>query len=391
MKIILAGATESAKIQKAEHKRPRARSCLVSRYDAAAPVTFAFVGVLILTMLPLYPLPVHAQSPVPASPVIASLIWAPPSSIVRRAAGSDNWPVTWADDGNLYTVYGDGWGFEPRLPSKMSLGFAKITGSASDFQGLNIRSSTGEQKGGGKRGKKASGLLMVDGVLYMWVRNANNAGEECQLAWSTDYALTWTWSAWRFKELGYCAFLNFGQNFKGARDGYVYMYSPNSPSAYNETDQVILTRVPKDQITIRAAYEFFKGLNENKEAQWTTSIKQRGAVFLFPGGCNRLDVTYNAPLGRYLMTMRSRARVGGRNQFSIYDAPEPWGPWTTVFYTESWDVDPGEAQHLPTKWISSDGSTLHLVFSGKDSFSVRQATLTLSGNAPTETSQRTNR
>ena len=28
--------------------------------------------------------------------------------------------------------------------------------------------------------------------------------------------------------------------------------------------------------------------------------------------------------------------------FGIYDAPEPWGPWTTVFFTEKWDVGPGE-------------------------------------------------
>jgi hypothetical protein len=73
----------------------------------------------------------------------------------------------------------------------------------------------------------------------------------------------------------------------------------------------------------------------------------------------------------------SNTRRGG----SIYDAPEPWGPWTTVFYTENWDVDPGESQHLPTKWMSADGKTLHMVFSGNDSFSVRQATLSVTREA----------
>ena len=75
--------------------------------------------------------------------------------------------------------------------------------------------------------------------------------------------------------------------------------------------------------------------------------------------------------------MRSRAQNGGLDQFSIYEAPEPWGPWSTVFYTENWDTDPGEVQHIPSKWISGDGNTIYLVFAGNDSFSVRKATLTV--------------
>jgi hypothetical protein len=63
--------------------------------------------------------------------------------------------------------------------------------------------------------------------------------------------------------------------------------------------------------------------------------------------------------------------------FGIYDAPEPWGPWTTVFYTPAWDVGPGETNSFPTKWISADGRTAHLVFSGDDSFSVRQVTFSV--------------
>ena len=61
----------------------------------------------------------------------------------------------------------------------------------------------------------------------------------------------------------------------------------------------------------------------------------------------------------------------------VYDAPEPWGPWTAVYYTERWDTGPGETGCFPTKWMSADGRTVHLVFSGDDAFSVRKATLIL--------------
>ena len=61
--------------------------------------------------------------------------------------------------------------------------------------------------------------------------------------------------------------------------------------------------------------------------------------------------------------------------FRIFDAPDPWGPWTTVFSVEHWDVGPGETSSFPTKWMSDDGRTIYLAFSGDDHFSVRKATL----------------
>jgi hypothetical protein len=115
---------------------------------------------------------------------------------------------------------------------------------------------------------------------------------------------------------------------------------------------------------------------------WTKDIAQRGAVFTNPGRCYRSGVTYNVALKRFLWVQilpQSRHPHGPRFQggFGVFDAEEPWGPWTTVFFTEDWDVGPGETASLPTKWMSADGRTVHLVFSGHDHFSVRQGTLVL--------------
>jgi hypothetical protein len=327
------------------------------------------------------------ETPYPNSTIIKDIIWG--SEIIRKAPGSDNWPLTWAEDDNLYTAYGDGWGFEPKVPYKLSLGFAKVTDFPSDLSGFNIRSS-GEQIGQGKGGKKASGMLMVDGTLYMWVRNADKSGKHCQLAWSIDYGKTWTWSSWEFEEFGYCTFLNFGKNYSGALDGYVYMYSHDNPSAYTPADRFILTRVPKDQITNRAAYDFFKDMDGNGNPIWTSDITQRGAVFTHQGLCARSGISYNAALGRYLWWQQiPQSGIGTRfnGGFGIYDAPNPWGPWTTVYFTEKWDVGPGETASFPSKWMSSDGKTMYLVFSGDDAFSVRKATLILSDDTPPSTPQ----
>jgi CubicO group peptidase (beta-lactamase class C family) len=315
----------------------------------------------------------NAKAPYPPSPVIKAIHWAPRESIVRQAIGSDTWPLTWADDDAQYTAFGDGRGFDPPTPEKLSLGFAKIVGPADGFSGVNIRSSTGERTGDGPRGEKASGLLMIKGVLYVWIRNAGNA----RLGWSTDHAKSWSWSPWRFEtSFGCPTFLNFGKNDEPNRDAFAYVYSSDVDSAYESADRMVLARLPRDRIRERDAYEFLEALGVDGTPRWTSDIARRGAVFQHAGKCYRSTVSYNAGLKRYLWC---QTLPGGdarfRGGFGIYDAPEPWGPWTTVFFTEDWDVGPGETCGFPTKWMSADGKTLALAFSGDDAFSVRKATL----------------
>jgi CubicO group peptidase (beta-lactamase class C family) len=322
---------------------------------------------------------VGAGAPYPPSRSIVGIDWAPAASIVRRARGGDNWPLTWADDDAMYTAYGDGNGFDPKVPQKLSLGLAKVLGTPEDFTGVNLRAPTAERKGDGAAGEKASGMLMVDGVIYMWVRNAGNS----RLAWSADHGATWTWSPWRFTSgFGCPTFLNFGRNYAGARDRYVYVASHDSDSAYEPSDRMAMSRVPSDRIADREAYEFFSGLDPGGQPLWTREIADRGAVFSSPVRCYRSGISYDAELKRYLWC---QILPGKDPRFSggvgIYDAPEPWGPWTTVFFTEQWDVGPGETASFPTKWMSDGGKSLVLVFSGDDCFSTRRARLATSAGA----------
>jgi CubicO group peptidase (beta-lactamase class C family) len=315
------------------------------------------------------------EAPYPPSPIIRGVRWAPRESIVRTARGSDNWPLTWADDDALYTAFGDGQGFDPPTPQKLSLGFARVVGPAATFTGINIRSATGERVGDGARGLKASGLLMVGGTLFLCARNANHA----QLAWSSDHARSWTWAPWRFEtSFGCPTFLNFGKDYAGARDDYVYLFSPDSENAYTPSDRMVLARVPKRRIAEPSAYEYFAGLGPRGAPRWAREIAARHAVFTNPGGCYRSSISYNPGLKRYLWCQTLPGGDGRfRGGFGIFDAPEPWGPWTTVCFTNEWDTGPGETSSLPTKWMSRDGRTAFLVFSGDDSFSVRKVELTV--------------
>ena len=106
------------------------------------------------------------------------------------------------------------------------------------------------------------------------------------------------------------------------------------------------------------------------------------AVFINPGRCYRAGITYNPGLKRYLwcQTIYGKDDMRFKGGLGIFDAPEPWGPWTTVFYTENWDVGPGETSSLPTKWMSDDGKACYLLFSGDDCFSVRGGVFNMNDN-----------
>jgi len=193
-----------------------------------------------------------AGPPYPPSPIIEKIVWAPADTVIRRATGSDNLPVTWADDDAIYITWGDGWGFEPKVPKKLSMGFARVIGEPSNFKGVNIR-STAEQYGCGRSGRKGWGLISVDGVLYLWMGHADQHSGQSQLAWSFDHARTWTFADWKFSQFGLMGFVNFGKDNDQARDDYVYSYSHNGTLADTPADSFILMRVPKNRIIERKA------------------------------------------------------------------------------------------------------------------------------------------
>ena len=298
----------------------------------------------------------RSKAPYPRSAVIRGVSFSPESTIVRKAIDSDNWPITWGDDDRQYAAYGDGVGFEPYVNHKLSLGFARIAGSPSTFKGVNIRSDTGERTGDGANGAKASGMLTVGGVLYMWVRNVGNS----QLAWSLDRGRTWEWGFRFDTSFGSPAFLNAGRNYADARDKFVYIYSQDGASAYESNDALVMARVPKDRIRDSTAYEFFERLDPSGNPEWTSDIKQRGPVFQFPGHCQRVDAVYNPLLKRYLLAVGYNSKGG----WGIYDAVQPWGPWTTAFHTDFWGVAGTHGYRLPAKWIGPELNTMTLVFSG---------------------------
>ena len=311
----------------------------------------------------------ESAAPYPPSPVITGIEWAPASSIVRQARGGDNWPLTWGDDDNLYTAYGDGRGFEPFVDAKLSMGLARIAGPPTPSTGESALAVVRDAR---RRRPRQEGQRPADGR-----RRVVSAGpQRRQLATGlvhrprpyldlerlevhTEFRLPdvselRTKLRRRARRLRLCLLARHRQRLQAGRSHGAGPCPGRS-------------RPPTRGVRV------LRGSERGGPTDVDADVAQRAAVFTHRGRCYRSGISYNAPLRRYLW---AQTIPGGDTRFEggfgVYDAPQPWGPWTTVFFTESWDVGPGETSSLPTKWISDDGRTIHLVFSGDDHFSVRR-------------------
>ncbi len=347
-------------------------------YDQDADVDFDDMQALLSLLRAEQPrADVAAMDPIPPypdSPVIDAIHF-DFASHDRRAPGSDNWPITWADDDNQYAAWGDGGGFGgTNSDGRSSLGVARIEGNADDHQGVNVW--------GGKNGEnpaqfngKSYGILSVEGDLYMWVSPGSGptSFSEARLAVSHDLGATWTLADWAFtqtQDIILPTFLQFGRDYDGARDEFVYSYAArlHDASGLNVQfpGQIDLMRVESGQILNQSAWEFFAGTTADGQPVWVSDVGDRQPVFQDPNGVGwTVSVSYNQGLDRYLLaTEHTRS---ARGNLGIFDAPAPWGPWSTTGYYADWgSFGRTFFWNFSNKWLSADGRDFTLLFTGKD-------------------------
>ena len=337
---------------------------------------------------------IGSDAPYPPSKVITGLTWSPNVVKMETYANGDNWPIAWTDDDRQFTAFCDGRGFTEQAPD-LSLGFAEVFGDPPGFWAENFKSNVDTPVGWGDKGIKASDMICVEGVLYMFVRNYKPSGSDdftnARLACSTDLGLNWTWADWHFSDTFGCpAFVQFGKDYEGARDEYVYIASQANDSAYGYSPDIVMARVKKESVMERSQYTFIVGHDESGSPLWSPDISKRTPIFTDPKGTQRIAITYNAGIGRYILTTShlTGEKATHTAALGIFEAPEPWGPWSTVTYDDHWSVKDDKDcrtyhHRFPPKWISADGTTMWLLYSGLDcdlySFCVKKAALEVAG------------
>jgi len=322
----------------------------------------------------------------PNSTSITGIDWGPP---LRRIGCGDNLPVTWAGD-SVVTAFGDCGGLTGNPAS------TTVTRITDRGDPLTAEASTEWQlrEGKGQAGRKISGLISLHRTLYALFRNANANGTGSQLGWSTDGGATWAFAAWTWEStgtLGYPTFVNYGRDGTGSPDPFVYIVSPDSPSAYTPSVEparqgMVLVRVPASRIRDGSAYRYFAG-TAHGQAIWSNDPGRRALVFRCQvTRCLRSQISYDTGLHRYLWWQQ--AYLGSPDTrwsggFGVYEAPSLLGPWRTVYFTRdavkdaSFRDGPGDGGSFPTKWMSADGESLYFVCSCENAFTIRRAVLTL--------------
>lgn len=317
----------------------------------------------------------------------------------RHALGSDNFQLTWSDDGHQYGVWGDGGGFAEAGKYRVSFGVARIEGDYDNYKGFDRYGHKESSEAEAAIKGKSWGIISIEGILYTWVHPDRPGAwgdwayhhKEARLYMSKDKGATWEAADWAFTQeenLIGGNILQFGKDYAGAKDKYVYHYMvhpnivmDNSGRITENTGKatelqvpgmIYLLRVNKNTMMDKEAYEFFAGL-KGKKAKWTRNINEKQPVFTNKNGVGSpIGISYNAGLKRYLLTTEHDKAHSG--MLGIYEAPTPWGPWYTVHYaiSDTWfghDNAETVPQNcffwcFPTKWISKDGRSATMVFTG---------------------------
>lgn len=287
--------------------------------------------------------------------------------VFRSGDNGDNWCVTWAGDGDLYTSQCDGRGWRYKDGNQrdfMNNQVWRIAGGPDSVSFVSVYidnapdySRTAQQEIYGSIESPDSciefpqadrldvwnwygyGIVSILGNIYQFI---SHCGERSGFGWFDGSQLIWKpkgetkwvrWNGtdaddrdkWLINEGGnqllfhnepdlafsFITVAQYGQDYSENNDGYVYLYSPTGKGKSNLLN---LARVKKEEILDRGKWKFFVRLSDNGETEWTNDLSGRGIVHSFPEGWGFYSwspsVVWNMGLGIYIMAVAGTQRPG---------------------------------------------------------------------------------
>ena len=307
------------------------------------------------------------------------------SSHRRAAQGSDNWPVTWSNDGHQYAVWGDGGGFGGTEDTgRASFGVARIEGDGSNYSGENRFGGRSGECRSTITGKGHGAPISIGGVLYVWVTpGAGVRGYDAfTLYRSRNKGCNWTRLDVSFvrsrDRISYGSFVQFGQDNTSARDAYIYtvateVTNTTSLQIVQRPGRVMLVRVPVAAIEDRGAYDFYAGLDSSGQPRWSANPAERRAIYQDANGVGPFPQMAHVPgLDRLVYTNQHGSGSGiaaTQSLLTMAEASQPWGPWH-VFHRARFfpQIERSVFQwNFAPKWFRNGGQDFTLVFSGTGS------------------------
>ena len=369
----------------------------------------------------------HRAMPYPESDLIASLEWSSKPFRYPGTASDMHW-WTWGIDDAIYTVEDDGENFGGRYWYAHILKVTGMppnhkVETVTDFEGYDFRQNIPKKL----LLRYVCGLIAVDSALYVclydydwnipskpapfdslykrmkrydpWVdidssiagnvgfiNKYSKLGGVAGIIKSVDGGKTWT----NIPEentpplfspaFGAPAFLTFGKgNTETPQHLAPYVYAISNDGSWETGDAVRMGRAHRDSIIYKDAWQFFGGLNNKGQPDWVRKEEAAKPILTDSGHVGHPTITYNKALDRYILLSFSDAvphvedaplammhKWDIASELQMYESKNPWGPWK-LFHSETpW----GGSDHtnylpqMPSKWISNDGLTGSIIFSG---------------------------
>ncbi|MCS6846116.1 MAG: DUF4185 domain-containing protein [Anaerolineae bacterium] len=350
----------------------------------------------------------------PPSQIVRGFEWTAPAS-KYPGTGSDMHWWTWADDDAIYCVDDDGANFGSPFNFANLL---RVTGIPPNHTVELVSQFPGLKRYSIDKLRYVDGALAVGSRLYVaaYDYNFSDPGKEvfeirgirempirephdgyfinamsihggvAALMYSDDYGQTWHnipdadtpyFLGPKFAGL---AFVGFGPGYTGVPDWLGdYVYAISNDENWENGNHVFLARVPKDRVLDRSAWEFYLGGRDADNPQWTPDECAARPILSDPGHVGHPTMTYNAGLKRFFLMFGSdvvphsfamprdfaRRHWHRQRELQIYEGPAPWGPWALVHYEPAWEGEHvAYLPQMPSKWLSEDGLSGTLLFSG---------------------------
>jgi len=289
--------------------------------------------------------------------------------VFRSGDNGDNWCLTWADDGDLYTSQCDGRGWLREDGSKRnfknnqiwrisggpdSASFkATMLTSAPDYTRkaqevvygpIDLTTDAYEEFPQSDRldvwNWYAYGIVSIEGNMYQFISHVGDGKgfgwfDGSQLIWKPKGQKNWLrWNGtdadnndkWLLNEGGnellfynepdlafsFITVAQYGQDYRENKDGYVYVYSPSGK--YN-AHLLNMARVRKEDILDRSKWEYFVKIGEGGKPEWAIgNIEKRGIVHEFPKGWGFYSwspsVVWNKKTGLFIMACAGTQKPG---------------------------------------------------------------------------------
>lgn len=353
------------------------------------------------------------QVPAPQSTVFSGLEFTGPA-VKYPGSGTDMHWWTWGADGEIYVVDDDGSNFG--LPWNFAH-LLRVTGMPPDHKVEEISRFPGLKRHGTDRIRYVSSTLAVGTRLYVaaydydysfpgkerWKlsddqRNHPIANDDkaklldavSQLAGVTAFMVSddngRSWKNIPGKntpyflgpQFGGLAFVGFGPGYTGVPESLGdYVYAISNDDSWETGHHVRLARVPKKRVLDRKAWQFYVGAGG--EPAWSRDEERARPIHSDPGHVGHPTMTYNAALGRFLLAYSSdvvphslatppaiaAATWHRARELVILEGPTPWGPWALVHHEPFWEGEHvAYLPQIPSKWLSQDGLSGTLLFSG---------------------------